>query len=105
MAVGRFEPDGWTAYYLDDQPVGVLLLNPFADRAELELVYLGLSPRFRGGGLARLWMNQALARGKAQHYTGMLLAVDELNTPAVRLYQGLGFRPTGRKAAMICPLK
>jgi mycothiol synthase len=105
MAVGRFDPSWWTALYLQDEPVGVLLLNPFVDRRELELVYLGLSPKFRGGGLAGRLMNAALARAKAERFTGMLLAVDEHNAPAMRLYQGLGFRPTGRKAAMICTLK
>jgi len=105
MAVGRFDPGWWTAYYLDDQPVGVLLLNPLADMRELELVYLGLSPNYRGGGLARRILDVAIARGRAECFTSVLLAVDEQNTPAVRLYQGLGFRPTGRKAAMIYTLK
>jgi len=105
MAVGRFDPGWWVAYYLADQPVGVLLVNPLADRAELELVYLGLSPKFRGGGLAGRLMSRALARGGEEKFTSMLLAVDEQNAPAVRLYRGLGFRPTGRKAAMIYTLK
>lgn len=104
-AVGQFEPDLWTVYYQDDQPAAVLLLNPLIDRMELELVYLGLAPAFRGKGLARRLMQRALATARARDKTGIHLAVDERNQPAMKLYQGLGFRATGRKLAMIYVLK
>ncbi len=105
MAVGRFEADLWSAYYADDEPAAVLLLNPLIDRPELELVYLGLAPAFREKRLATRLMQQAIATARARHDTGIHLAVDQLNTPAVKLYKGLGFRATGRKTAMICALK
>ncbi len=105
MAVGRFEPDLWSAYYLDDQPAAVLLLNRLIDRAELELVYLGLSPAFRGKGLATRLMQHALSLARAHNDSGIHLAVDQQNVPAMKLYKGLGFRATGRKTAMIYVLK
>ncbi len=103
-AVGRFDPGLWSAFYLDDQPVGVLLLNPLVDRAELELVYLGITPRFRSKGLATRLMHHAAALAAERNYSGIHLAVDEQNTPAVRLYRGLNYRATGRKVAMIYAL-
>lgn len=104
MAVGRFDPRFWTAYFLDDEPVAVRLLNPLADQPELELVYLGLSPRYRNKGLAARLMRRAASLAASQSYTGIHLAVDEQNKPAVRLYGALGFRATARKVAMIYTL-
>ncbi len=105
MAVGRFDPALWTTWYADNEPVAVLLLNPMAERRELELVYLGLSPAFRGQGLGKALMYFALSRAKQFGYTGIHLAVDDSNTPALRLYQHIGFRATGSKLAMIGVLK
>ena len=104
-AVGRFEPDLWSVYYADDKPAAVMLLNPLIDRTELELVYLGLSPAFRGKHLATRLMQQAISLARARNDSGIHLAVDQQNTPAVKLYKGLGFRATGRKTAMIYVLK
>lgn len=105
MAVGRFDPGLWSVYYQDDQPAAVMLLNRLIDRAELELVYLGLSPAFRGKGLATRLMQHALALARAHNDSGIHLAVDQNNEPAMKLYKGLGFRATGRKVAMIYILK
>ncbi len=103
-AVGRFDPGLWSAFYLDDQPVGVLLLNPLTDRRELELVYLGIAPPFRNKGLANRLMRHAASLATAQNYTSIHLAVDERNTPAMKLYRGLNYRATARKVAMIYTL-
>ncbi len=104
-AVGRFDPALWSALYVGDRPAGVLLLNPLVDRSELELVYLGLAPAFRCKGLAARLMRRALAVARARGDAGIHLAVDQANTPAVKLYQHLGFRATARKLAMIYVLK
>jgi len=103
-AVGRFDSRFWTAWFLGDQPVGVLLLNPLADQRELELVYLGLAPAFRGKGLATELMRRAAALATSHNYAGIHLAVDEQNTPAVKLYRTLGYRAMARKVAMIYTL-
>ncbi len=105
MAVGRFDPELWSVYCLEDQPIAVMLLNPLVDRPDLELVYIGLAPRVRGRGLAGRLLRTAIAQAASRKYSGLLLAVDEQNAPAVGLYRGLNFRPTARKVAMICTLK
>lgn len=104
-AVGRFDPALWSAFYCGDQPAGVLLLNPLMDRRELELVYLGLAPAFRGKGLATSLMRRALFTARVRGDSGVHLAVDQANAPAMKLYQHLGFRATARKLAMIYVLK
>lgn len=101
MATGRFEADLWTCLLAEDEPVGVMLLNVIPPREALELVYLGLAPRARGHGLARRLMLHGLSQVRRRHCRRMLLAVDERNEPAVRLYGELGFHPTTRKLAMI----
>ena len=103
--VPLFDAALWSAFYYGDQPAGVLLLNPLLDRRELELVYLGLAPPFRGKGLATRLMRRALCTARVRGDAGIHLAVDQANTPAVKLYQHLGFRATARKLAMICVLK
>jgi mycothiol synthase len=103
-AVGRFDPRLWSAFYLNDQPAGVMLLNPLADQPELELVYLGIAPPFRNKGLASRLMRRAISLAHANNFAGIHLAVDEDNTPAMKLYKGLNFRTTARKVAMIYTL-
>ena len=56
-------------------------------------------------GLATRLMQRALAVARVRGDAGIHLAVDQANTPAVRLYQHLGFRATARKLAMIYVLK
>lgn len=106
-AAGQFDPRLWYAFYLGDDPVGVMLLAELPQRSSVELVYLGLAPGFRGQGLAkRLLYHGLVVASHRQLNTDrrpatMCLAVDDRNTPAVRLYRSLGFRITSRKLAMI----
>lgn len=100
-AVGRFEPDLWWVIYDQGSPHGVTLLNPHPQRGILELVYLGLGKALRGRRLANLLMLHALQEARRRELGLMQLAVDELNTPAMKLYRRLGFRPTSRRLALI----
>jgi ribosomal protein S18 acetylase RimI-like enzyme len=104
MASGRFAPDQWQALYLDDDPVAVMLLNDVSNRDAVELVYLGLSPRWRGRGLGRVLLQRGLAAARARGVAQMVLAVDQANAPAVRLYQSQQFGATACKQAMIFTL-
>jgi len=101
IAAGKFRPDLWFALYREDEPVGVLLLNESGTRPALELVYLGLSVNWRGQGLARRMMEHAIGEVARLGLTSMLLAVDDRNTPALRLYESLGFVPHSKKSALI----
>ena len=81
--------------------MGVMLLAKLAPRQSVELVYLGVSLAWRGRGLARRMMTVALDDAARCGAVSILLAVDENNAPALRLYRSLSFRPTARKTAMI----
>jgi ribosomal protein S18 acetylase RimI-like enzyme len=68
-------------------------------------VYLGLSPELRGRGLGRVMLCKGIDELQHRHPTwGMTLAVDHRNTPALRLYASLGFKPFGERVAMVRPV-
>jgi ribosomal protein S18 acetylase RimI-like enzyme len=54
--------------------------------------------------LARRLLNYALGLAPSYGADQMLLAVDDHNTPALRMYTALHFLPVARKAALILPL-
>ncbi|MEX0886071.1 MAG: GNAT family N-acetyltransferase [Phycisphaeraceae bacterium] len=101
MAAGVFRPDLWYALYDGERPAAVMLLNDVPQADACELVYLGLAVDYRGRGLAHRLLEHGLRRVGAMGGSRLMLAVDERNEPAMRLYRGLGFVETGRKCAMI----
>jgi len=103
MAVGRFDPRLWSLLEINDQPAGVLLLNPVPEAKCVELVYLGLAVAARGRGLGRLLMQHALRQCAAQPQSTLAVAVDRANTPAAKLYRAHGFYRVASKLAMVRP--
>lgn len=101
MAVGQFDPQLWTLLEIDDQPAGVLLLNPVPEAKCVELVYLGLAVAARGRGLGRLLMQHALRQCADQTHPTLAVAVDRANTPATRLYRAHGFYRVASKLALV----
>lgn len=98
---GLFHPDFWFVLHHDDEPAAVLLVNEVAQHGAHELVYLGVCPAWRGRGLGKRLLRHALGLTQRAGSARMLLAVDEANKPALRLYRSMGFQSTGRKTAMI----
>ncbi|WP_432798641.1 GNAT family N-acetyltransferase [Poriferisphaera sp. WC338] len=105
MATGVFDATLWHAVYDGNEPVGVLLLSGLADGGGCELVYLGLSLKFRGKGYAKRMMQWGITIASERNHQKMLCAVDAQNSPAVALYQSLGFESTGSKHALIYTVK
>lgn len=101
QATGRFVPSLWHLLERGGEPVGVMLLNLLPGRGTMELVYLGLAPSMRGRGLARSLLTYALGLAPQHDATTLVLAVDEANAPALRLYRRLGFGGQSRRTAMI----
>ncbi|MCE9591608.1 MAG: GNAT family N-acetyltransferase [Planctomycetes bacterium] len=104
MASGVFTPELWAAVTHRGRPVGVALVNLAQQRDTAELVYLGLCPPWRGRGIGRQLLNRAMALASARQATTMVLAVDDRNAPALRLYGSMRFAPTTQKVAMIFPV-
>ena len=101
MATGRFDPEHWTVWTDAGRPQAVLLLAEAHNGHGHELVYVGVSPEARGRGLARQLMRHALHLAGRRAPGQLFLAVDQQNEPALRLYRGLGFKPSARKSAWI----
>ena len=53
---------------------------------------MAVAPDARGGGLGRRVMEDAIAEARARGDRALVLEVIEQNTPAVKLYDSLGFR-------------
>ncbi len=105
MATGRFLPQLWRALLDEgDRPVAVMLLNRVPHTRAVELVYLGIAPPWRGKGLGRRLLAHGLQASIEHGVDEILLAVDEANTPAVRLYRSMWFKPKARKLALMFEL-
>lgn len=100
-AAGVFQPKTWLLLLQNGQPAGVLLLNAVAYRLALEVVYMGIIPTFRGQGLGRMLIARAVAEARHRNIETLMLAVDDANTPARRIYESVGFTATTQRDAWI----
>ena len=101
MATGVFKPELWFALHVQGEPVAVMLLNLVRRRAAMELVYLGVAPGWRGQGIGRKLLAHGLSLAPQHDATSIVLAVDRINKPALRLYRSMRFTSTSRRQAMI----
>ena len=100
-ATGEWRADLWWLIEERHEVRGCMLLNHSPDQSAVELVYLGLAPALRGRGLGRVLLQQAIpptARTGAAHLN---CAVDRRNTPALRVYDSLGFREFSARHALV----
>jgi hypothetical protein len=102
---GEFDPRLWRVLCRDGQPMGVLLLSRIVGTDALELVYLGLVPEARGHGWGDLMMQEAMSSVMRENRRRLSLAVDKINTPALKLYGRFGLSPLTSKLAMIRDLR
>ena len=84
-------PQHWYAVGYRDAVVGVLLLAPRPALGRWELMLMGLTTDWRGKGLGRALLNKALTLAQQAGVQEVMLAVDDVNVPAKRLYQQAGF--------------
>lgn len=101
LSVGVFDPSMWWVVLDRDAPAGCMLLSLVPETASAELVYLGLAPSLRGRGLGRRLLAMGLRDACARRIDRVTCAVDLRNTPAMRLYTGLGFERTAQRSAMV----
>lgn len=79
----------------------VLSVGPF----DAEIDSLVVAERHRRVGLGQFLVEHALMRAQALGKERVLLEVRESNTPAIALYQRLGFNMDGRRAKYYPPLE
>jgi ribosomal protein S18 acetylase RimI-like enzyme len=89
------EPRRWWLARADDRPAGVLLLADGAGHESCEVAFVGVVPALRGMGIGHVLMCHAIDEAKAANRRKLGVFVDARNTPAVRLYTSLGFKPCG----------
>lgn len=101
LSTGTFVPELWTLVSFRGRPVGVALFSPIPERRVIELIYIGIAPEVRGGGLGRRLMLHAFRQVAGRPERAISLAVDESNSPALGLYDRLRFQRTARRVALI----
>jgi ribosomal-protein-alanine acetyltransferase len=77
----------------DGDPAGLVLCRALA--GEAEILTIGVAPWARRRGLGRALMAAALDAARASGAETAFLEVDVDNTPAVALYERLGFERAG----------
>lgn len=107
---GTYEPTLWSLLrFRDGRAAGVCLFNSTTNAAagsgSLELVYFGLVPEARGRGLGRLLLQHGLDGLRGRRESTVMLAVDDRNEPAHRIYREAGFRVRFRRIAFIRGLR
>ncbi|CAG0970169.1 hypothetical protein PHYC_01201 [Phycisphaerales bacterium] len=104
-STGSYDPAWWWLVRVGGKPAGAMLLNRCPDQKSVELAYLGLGPEARGKGLGKRLLAFGLDRVRRVNPGWiMTCAVDERNTPALRLYASLGFEAHARRCALVRPI-
>lgn len=103
-ATGRFDPAHWRLIFVDGQPSGCCLLSHCPHSRSVELVYLGIAPRARGMGLGRRVLAHGIGHLSELDINEVTCAVDMRNTPAIRIYESLGFAPFDARVGFVAPV-
>lgn len=98
---GVFDPERWLLYSVKGQDAGLILLSDHPDQDAVELVYLGVAPKFRGLGLGRRMLREGLCRAAERGRAVMFLAVDCENQFANALYSEFDFAELARRRVML----
>lgn len=98
---GAFQPRGWRLYRAQSGDAGLLLLNEHPDQDAVELTYFGVAPEFRGRGLGRKFLADAITTARSWNRAVLFLAVDAGNDFANRLYAEAGFQEVARRSVWL----
>ena len=100
LAAGASGSEHW--YFIHDGAgdAGCLLLSKDAAANELELVYMGLTPQWRGRGLGKVLVQLAQSLTCRAGCHRLLTAVDAANVPACATYGTAGFHCWDRRHAL-----
>ncbi len=81
-----------------DRLIGLAVVRNAAGEGYLSNIFV--SPNYRRRGIGRLLLNTLFSRVSAGITEGFVLEVREGNTPAIRLYESLGFQVVGMRKAL-----
>lgn len=97
QATGEYRPENWLMVRSGDADVGILLLTDHPQAGHWELMYMGLVPEARGRGWGRQVTQHAQWLAGRAGVQRIVLAVDAVNAPALRMYRGTGFEMWDRR--------
>jgi len=100
-ATGVYDPSGWFLATCGDDIAGVIITAAVEQRPALEIVYMGVSPAFRGQCVGDALLQSAVEHARSKRQSHLTLAVDAINAPARRLYDRWSFREIARRRAWI----
>ena len=100
-SVGLFDPRNWWIARHRGSPEGCVLLNRLHDNRSVELVYIGLSTRLRGRALGMTLLTHAVRGLRGGPAVELHCAVDTRNTPALGIYETLGFQRIAERVAFV----
>lgn len=88
--VGEHHPSDWFIVTSGEADVGCLLLARHPQSRQMELIYMGILPRYRGKAYGAQLVRHALWHAGQMGQQMLSLAVDAGNTPALRMYSACG---------------
>ena len=97
---GNFDQQLWSVMQINGVNAGVSIVNrtPAADC--IEIAYFGLAQFARGKGFGAYLLDHTLFLTAKHCERSIMLAVDERNSPALRLYVSRGFHVVTRRVAL-----
>jgi len=99
---GLFRPASWWIVDVAGTPAGCVLLNDSVTSGTAELVYIGVSPAYRGRGLSRTMLAHAVRDARSRGVDTLTLTVDARNVYAMQVYDSMGFVRTDRRFSYVC---
>lgn len=99
--IGVHDPNLWFIAEWRGEPAGVVLLAPYPDSNQWELVYMGVVPRLRGHRIGRQILHEIRCLASRAGVDHVVLAVDAANYPALRMYELAGYVEWAQRIAYI----
>ncbi|NIP87151.1 MAG: GNAT family N-acetyltransferase [Planctomycetales bacterium] len=90
-AVGAYADPLWLLIQFAGRYIGCLILTDHPADDQLELIYLGIVPEFRGRGFGLAATRHAQGLTRRAGRSRLILAVDSTNGPAQAIYGRAGF--------------
>lgn len=88
--------------YADGSPAGFFELVLDEREGVTEILYFGLVPEFQGRGLAKFFLNEAIATAWMSGPQKIIIETNTLDSPrALQMYQQMGFKPVSFAEAEI----
>lgn len=102
---GIHDPKLWLVAKVGGIPIGMALLTHVPLQAAMEIVYIGVVPEARGRAYGSFLVRLAIENAMRTNCKHLMLAVDQRNHYARKIYSSFGFEETDRRHAWIRTLR